>query len=114
MPRTSSGKMIHFKSPVAKDERHPEDQPGDDRDFVGLEDVRGHSRAVPHVVSHEVRDDRGVARIVLRHTGLDLADQVRAHVGGFRVDPAAHAHEQGEQRAAEAEPQEGVRGGHSM
>ena len=35
--------------------------------------------------------------------GLDLADEVRAHVGGLRVDPAAELGEERDERGAEAE-----------
>ena len=38
--------------------------------------------------------------------GLDLADQVGAHVGRLGEDAAADPHEQGEQRGAEAEADE--------
>jgi hypothetical protein len=39
-------------------------------------------------------------------TGFDLADQVGADVGRLREDAAADTQEQGEQRAAETEPDE--------
>ena len=42
---------------------------------------------------------------------LDLADQVRADIGGLGVDAAADAHEQRQQRAAEAEAEQGIRRG---
>ena len=113
MPRTSSGKMIHFRSFGGEHERHAEDQARDDGHLVGLEDVRGHTRAVTHVVPDEVGDDRRVAWVVFRHSCLDLADEVRADVRRLRVDTAAHPHEQGEERAAEAESQERVGGRHA-
>ena len=43
-------------------------------------------------------------------SGFDLADQVGADVGRLGVDAAADAHEQGQQRAAEAEAQQGLVG----
>ncbi len=88
-----------------------EDQAGDDGHLVALEDVGGHAGAVADVVADEVGDDRGVARVVLGDVLLDLADQVGADVGGLGVDAAADPHEQGDERAAEAEAQEGVGGG---
>src|SRR5436309_2117745 len=53
--------------------------------------------AVSDVVTHVVSDGRRVAGIVLRDAGLDLADQVGAHVRSLGEDAPAHAHEQGEQ-----------------
>ena len=38
---------------------------------------------------------------------LDLADEVGADVGGLRVNSAADPHEQGQQRSAEAEAEQG-------
>ncbi len=89
-------------------EGQAQDQPGDDGDLVGLEDVGGHAGAVADVVADQVGDDRRVARVVLGDVLLDLADQVGADVGGLGVDAAADPHEQGEQRAAEAEAEQGV------
>ena len=111
MPRTSSGKMIHLICAGDRDQGQAEDQAGDDGDFVGLEDVGGHAGAVADVVAHEVGDDRRVARVVFGDAGLDLAHQVGADVGRLGVDAAAHPHEQGQQRAAEAEAEQGVRRG---
>ncbi len=85
-----------------------QDQAGYDGHLVALEDVCGYTGAVTHVVSHQVRDDRGVARVILGYPFLDLADEVRAYVSGLGVDVASHPHEKGEQGAAEAEAQEGV------
>ncbi len=89
---------------------HAQDHRGDDGDFVALEDVGGHAGAVAHVVAHVVGDRGRVAGIVLGDAGLDLAHQVGAHVGRLGVDAAADAHEQGQQRAAEAEAQQGLVG----
>ena len=60
---------------------------------VGLVQVSGHTRAVTHVVTDVVRDNACVAGIVFREIGFYFAHQVRAHVGGFRVDAAAHTGE---------------------
>ena len=83
-----------------------QDHGGDDRHFVALEDVGGHAGAVAHVVAHVVGDGGGVARVVLGNVGLDLAHQVGADVGRLGVDAAADPHEQGQQRAAEAEAEQ--------
>ena len=81
-----------------------------DGHFVALEDVGRHAGAVADVVAHVVGDGGRVAGIVLGDVGLDLADQVGADVGRLGVDAAADAHEQGQQRAAEAEAQQGLVG----
>src|SRR6185437_16384972 len=65
--------------------------------------VGGHAGAVADVVAHVVGDGGGVARVVFRDAGLDLADQVTTHVGGFGEDAAAYPHEHGQQRGAESE-----------
>ena len=80
-----------------------EDQRGDERDGVGLEEVGRHTGAVTDVVTDVVGDGGGVTRVVLRDTGLDLADQVGADVGSLGEDAAADTHEHGEQGGAEAE-----------
>ena len=66
-----------------------------------LEQVRAAARAVAHVVADEIRDDGGVARVVLRNPRFHLADEVRTHVGRLGVDTAA---ELGEERH-EARPE---------
>ena len=83
-----------------------EDDRGDQRDLVALEQVGGHAGAVADVVAHVVGDGRRVAGVVLGDAGLDLAHQVGADVGRLGEDAAADAQEQGEQRAAEAEADE--------
>ena len=67
-----------------------------------LEQVGATAGAVPDVVADEVRDDRGVARVVLGDALLDLAHEVRADVGGLGVDPAAELGEEGHERGPEA------------
>ncbi len=68
----------------------------------GFEEVGAAAGAVADVVTDEVGDDARVARIVLGNAGLDLADEVRAHVGGLGVDPAAELGEEGHEAGAEA------------
>ena len=70
---------------------------------VRLEQVRATAGAVADVVADEVRDDARVARVVLGDALLDLADEVRADVGGLGVDAAAELGEEGHERCAEAE-----------
>lgn len=79
-----------------------EDQRGDQRDGVRLEEVGGHTGTVAHVVAHVVGDGRGITRIILRNALFDLADQVGADVGGLGEDAAADTHEHRDERRAEA------------
>ena len=97
--------------PLAREGGVGQDQGGHQDDDVGLEQVGAHAGAVADVVAHVVGDGGGVAGIVLRDAGLDLADQVGAHVGGLGEDAAADAHEQGQQRSAEAEADQDGGGG---
>ena len=80
-----------------------EDERADDGADVGLEQIGAHAGHVADVVAHVVGDHRRVARIVLRNTGFDLADEVGADIGGLRVDAAADACEQRDRRSAEGE-----------
>ena len=81
---------------------------GDRGDGVGLEQVGRHAGAVADVVADVVGDHGRVARVVLGDAGLDLAHEVGADVGRLGEDAAAQTGEDGDQRAAEAEPHERV------
>ena len=83
-----------------------EDDRGDEGDLVALEQVGCHAGAVADVVADVVGDGGRVARVVLGNAGFDLADEVGADVGCLGEDAAADAQEQGQQRAAETEPDE--------
>ncbi len=78
------------------------------RDRIRLEEVRRHPCAVADVVADVVRDDSGVAWIVLGDARFDLADEVGADIRSFRVDAAAETGEDGDERAAEREADEVV------
>ncbi len=67
---------------------------------VGLENVRSHAGDVADVVADVVGDDAGIARVVLGNTGLDLADEVRADVGGLGEDASADPGEEGDRRGS--------------
>src|SRR5437660_1450341 len=67
-----------------------------------FEQVGAAARAVADVVTHQVGNDGRVAWIVLRDAGLDLPDQIRAHVGRLGVDPAAELREERHEARAEA------------
>ncbi len=69
----------------------------------GLEEVRAAAGAVADVVADQVRDDGGVAGGVLGDAHFDLADQVRADVGGLGVDTTTELGEEGDEAGAEAE-----------
>ncbi len=89
-------------------QRQAQDQARDDRDLVALEDVGRHAGAVADVVADKVGDDRRIARVILRDSRLDLPDQVSADVGGLGEDATADPHEQRQERAPEAEPEQCV------
>ena len=81
-------------------DRHHGDADGHD---IGLEQIGGHSGAVADIVADVVRDHRRVAGIVLGNSGLDLADEVGADVGGLGEDAAAETGEDRNERGAEGE-----------
>src|SRR5262249_57729868 len=60
------------------------------------------------VVAHIICDDGRIARIVLRNARLHLADEVGADVGALSKDAAAQAGEDRDQRAPEAERDDGI------
>ena len=97
--------------PIERNAATPEDDRRDEGDLVALEQVGGHAGAVTDVVAHVVGDGGGVAGVVLGDALLDLAHEVGADVGGLGEDAATHPHEQGDERAAEAEADEDRRGG---
>src|SRR5262249_37367238 len=54
-----------------------------------FEQIGAAAGAVSDVVSYEIRYHCRVARVVLRNSSFDFADQVGSHVGGFGVNPPA-------------------------
>ena len=107
--RTTSGKKIQASGlrPAGGDgdavDGDAQDHGADVLGGRGLEQVGAAAGAVADVVAHEVRDDGGVARVVLGDARLDLADEVGADVGGLGVDTAAELGEEGHEGGAEAE-----------
>ena len=81
---------------------------GDQGHGIGFEQVCGHAGAITDVVADVIRDHRGVARVVLRDAGFDLADQVGADVGALGENAAAQAREDGNQRAAKGQSHQGT------
>ena len=106
MPPIASGSRISSGRPEVGGEQHHRDR----GDGVGLEQVGRHAGAVADVVTDVVGDDRRVARVVLGDTGLDLADQVGADVGGLGEDAAAETCEDRDQRASEGQTDQMVDG----
>ena len=77
---------------------------------VGLENIGAHAGDITHVVTDVVGDHPGVARVILRDAGLDLAHQVGTDVGALGEDTAANPGKQGHRRCPHAETVDGVRG----
>ena len=107
--RTTSGKKIQacgFGQPAGDRDGVDADAQDHRADVLGggrFEQVRATAGAVADVVADEVGDDARVAGVVLGDALLDLADEVRADVGGLGVDAAAELGEQRDERGAEAE-----------
>ena len=85
----------------AGEEDRPQQHGRDEGDGVGFEQVGRHAGAVADIVADIVRDHGGVAGIVLGNAGLDLADQVGAHVRPLGEDAAAETGEDRDQGRAE-------------
>src|SRR5690606_20067729 len=76
---------------------------GEDGANIRLVQVRAHAGHVADVVTHVVRDDRRIARVVLGNPGFHFADQVGTHVGRLRVNAAAHTGKEGDGARAQSE-----------
>ena len=87
---------------------HAQRRGRDDGANIGLVQVGAHTGHVAHVVAHVVGDGGGVPGVVLGDTGLHLAHQVGAHVGGLGEDAAAHTGEQSHEGGAHAEHDHGA------
>ena len=98
-PPISSGRR-HQRQQLARraDEQRDHHHGDADGDDIGFEQVGGHARAVADIVADVIGDDGRVAGIVLGNSGLDLADQVGADVGGLGEDAAAETGEDRDQR----------------
>jgi len=92
---------------VAREDDVGQQHRGRRRHAVGLEQVGRHAGAVADVVADVVRDHRRVARVVLGDAGLDLAHQVGTDVGALGEYAAAKTRKDGDERAAEAEADQG-------
>jgi hypothetical protein len=99
-PPTSSGSVISRISSAASARISSAIAQCDD---VRLEQIGGHAGAVADIVTDVVGNDRGVAGVVLRNAGLDLADEVGTDVCRLGEDAAAEAREDRDERGAEGE-----------
>ena len=71
--------------------QHAQRAGGGNRTDVALIEVSAHAGHIADIVAHVIGDGGRVARVVLRDTGLDLTDKVRADIGCLGEDAAAHA-----------------------
>ena len=88
----------------------PQSRSGQDRTAIALIEVSSHASHVTYVVAHVVGDGGRIARVILGNILLNLADEVGTHIGGFRIDAAAHTckkslgrspHSEGEHRGGD-------------
>ena len=79
-----------------------QDHGGGYRGDVRLEEVGAHPGDVADVVTHVVRYDSGVSRVVLRYAGLDLAHHVCAYVRALGEDAATDPEEKGHERSPDS------------
>ena len=100
---------VDHPSLLILEEQGSEEDRGDHGHRVGLKQIGRHARTVADVVADVVRDDRRVARVVLRDPGFDLAHKVRTDVGCLGVDAAAQPGEHRHQTRAEREADQHVR-----
>ena len=82
-------------------EGRTQDHRADDLGHGRLEDISATASTVADVVADEVGDDGGVARVVFRDAGFDLAHEVSADIGCFGVDAAAQLSKEGDEGSAE-------------
>ncbi len=62
---------------------------GNKRAHVRFEKIRAHTGDVTDIISHIVRNNGGITRVILRNAGFDLADKICAHVCRLGVNTAA-------------------------
>jgi hypothetical protein len=83
----------------------------DQADGVSFKDIRGHSGAVPDVISDVVGDGGGIAGVILFEFRLDFAHEVSPDVSSFGVDAASETCKHADEGSAEGEASETVDGG---
>ena len=95
---------------VDRNQGQTQDQRRDDGHLVAFKNIGCHPGTVTHIVTYQVSDNGCVTRVVLRDVLLDLAHQVSAYIGCLSINPTTNTHEEGDQRAAKTETQQGIRG----
>ena len=89
------------RQPVASRRQCAHEHRADQGNRIRFEDVRRHARAVADVVAHVIRDGRRIPRIIFIQIRFHLAHEVRAHVGGLRVNAAAETRKDRNERSPE-------------
>ena len=93
------------------EKRHTQNHGADVLGGGRFKEVSAPAGAVAHVVTHQVRDHGGVARVVFGDSRFHLANQVGAHVRRLGVNPAAELRKQRHEAGPEAEAHDQVRNG---
>ena len=89
-------------------DQNAEGQRRDQRTHIALEEVSAHAGHVAYVIANVIRDDGGIAGVVLRDAGFHLADQVGADVSGLGIDTAADTGKQRDGGGAERETEKNI------
>ena len=76
-------------------------QSGDDRAYIGLEQVSAHTGNVAYVIAYVISDSSRVTRIVFRDTGFNFTNKVSANVSSFGINTAANTGKQSDRACAQ-------------
>src|SRR6056297_2056818 len=74
-----------------------------ERNLIRLENIRGHTRAVPYIVTDIIRYCSGVPRVILRYILLDFSHKVSPYISRLCENSAAYPHKKGQEASAETE-----------
>jgi hypothetical protein len=77
-----------------------------DRRHIRIENVRAHTGYIADVITHIVRYDGRVTRIIFFEVELNFTHKVGPYVGSFRVDTAARLSKEREGTGAKAKAQD--------
>ncbi len=91
-----------------------EEHGGDQRNRVGFKQVGGHAGAIAHIVADVVGDHCGVARVILRNSRLDFADEIRADIRTLGEYSAAQTRKYRNQGTAEGQSDERAQRGFAV
>ena len=80
---------INYRRRISRQRERANQYGADQAHRVGLEDVGGHACAIPDVVADVVCNRGGITRIIFFKALLDLANEIRADIGGLGVNAAA-------------------------